>query len=204
MQREGVELLVVASSESYRYFTGEARERACLLIPGEGEAAVLLPESEARAYGGELRVLPYVALPQMLSQVNAFASRLGSKPRAAVVAEEGTPLHLLEHLASALPGFEVKVARRIMTELRMRKDRAELNAIRKAAKLACRGMERAFEEIEPGVSEARVAAEVECHLRRQGAEIARVGVASGKRSTSPERSASERKIKRHAPGVVSI
>ncbi len=204
MQREGVELLVVASSESYRYFTGEARERACLLIPGEGEAAVLLPESEARAYGGELRVLPYVALPQMLSQVNAFASRLGSKPRAAVVAEEGTPLHLLEHLASALPGFEVKVARRIMTELRMRKDRAELNAIRKAAKLACRGMERAFEEIEPGVSEARVAAEVECHLRRQGAEIARVGVASGKRSTSPERSASERKIKRHEPVVVSI
>jgi Xaa-Pro aminopeptidase len=204
MRREGVELLVVLGSASYRYFTGEAREKSCLLIPGEGEAVLLLPESEVHAYRGKLRALPYMALPQMLSQLSAFASSLSSKPRAAVVVEAGTPLHLLEHLANALPGFEVKVARRIMTELRMRKDRAELDAVRRASKLACRGMERAFEVIEPGASEAQVAAEVECHLRRGGAEIARVGVASGTRSTSPERSASDRKIGRNEPVVVSI
>jgi|GEM_PF-5733123 Xaa-Pro aminopeptidase len=204
MQREGVDLLVVASSESYRYFTGEARERMCLLIPQGGDATLLLPESEIHSYGGEIKALPYAALPQMLSQVNAFASRLGSKPRVAVVAETSTPLYMVEHLANALPGFEIKVARRIITALRMHKDAAEIRALRQAGKLAKEGMSHAIEQLRQGTTEAQLAAEVECYLRRQGAEVARVGVNSGERSTSPERTATGKKINKHEAVVISI
>ncbi len=204
MRREGVELLVVAGGASYRYFTGEARERGLLLIPQQGQAALLLPESEARSYTGELEILPYLAMPQLLSRVSAFASRLGSEPRTAVVAEASTPLYFLEHLSGALPRFEVRAARRIMTELRLRKDRAELKAVRRAARLACDAMEHALELLAPGRREAEIAAELECRLRRQGAELARAGVCSGERSASPERSATAKKMRRHEPVVVSI
>ncbi len=121
-----------------------------------------------------------------------------------MVAEESTPLYFLEHLANALPGFEIKAARRIMTELRMQKSKAEVRAIRRAAKLACNAMERALELVEPGRREAELAAEVECYLRRQGAEYARVGVCSGERSASPERSATDKKIARNEAVAISI
>ena len=203
MQREGVELLVVMGRESYRYFTGQARERACLLLPVEGDAVLLLPEGEVRA-AGEARVMPYGGLPQMFSQINYFASRVGEKPRVAVVVEGGTPLYMVEHLANAIPSIELRVARKILTELRMRKDAAERRALRRAGRLAREGMSFALEQLRSGITEAQLAAEVECHLRRQGAESARVGINSGERSASAERMPARRKLRKHEAVVIGI
>jgi Xaa-Pro aminopeptidase len=83
---------------------------------------------------------------------------------------------------------------RMMEELRIVKDETEISLIRKAAEIADQVFSHILGFIRPGISEIEIAAEMEHHMRRLGAEgpSFETIVASGKRASMPHGVASEK------------
>jgi Xaa-Pro aminopeptidase len=74
-------------------------------------------------------------------------------------------------LAKAVGGEEkLEIASNQIRELRMIKDKSEIQLIRQACKLADIGIKKASEIIRPGIKEREVAAEVEYAMRKAGSD----------------------------------
>ena len=72
----------------------------------------------------------------------------------------------------------------IMSELRIVKEDSEIEALRRAARVAVAGMDAALQSIKEGVTESQVAAEAEYAMRQNGAvDFYRSCVSSGPRSS---------------------
>lgn len=86
---------------------------------------------------------------------------------------------------------------KLIRDLRRIKTKRELKFLKKAAELAGKGMGRAMELIEPGLSEIEVAAEAEYLMRKSGSEGAPFNtiVASGENSWFPHARATDKKLK---------
>jgi Xaa-Pro aminopeptidase len=84
----------------------------------------------------------------------------------------------------------------LVEELRMIKDQAEIEKIKKAVEIADQGFKFLTNFIKPGKSEKEVALELEFFMKRQGGEANAFDfiVASGKRGALPHGVASEKKI----------
>jgi len=85
----------------------------------------------------------------------------------------------------------------LIWKLRTVKDDQELELMRRAARIADRGMEAALAAIKPGVEEFRVAAEAEYAMRRMGSEGVAFDmvVGSGVRSAYPHARGTAKRIK---------
>jgi Xaa-Pro aminopeptidase len=85
------------------------------------------------------------------------------------------------------PGVQLKPAEGLTEELRIVKDRGEIEAIRSAGKLTAEVFAELLPNIRPGLVEQDLAAEFEYRMRRKGAEGAAFEtiVASGLRSAYP-------------------
>lgn len=99
-------------------------------------------------------------------------------------------------LEEALKDIELIPAGRLVEELRLRKDEVEVEMIRRAAAIADAAFEHALGVIEPGVSEREVALEIECFMRRRGADKAafEIIVASGRHSAIPHASPTDKPL----------
>lgn len=84
----------------------------------------------------------------------------------------------------------------IVEELRMIKDKSEIDKIKKAVEIADRGFQFLVDFIQPGKTEKEVALELEFFMKRQGGEANAFDfiVASGKRGALPHGVASDKKI----------
>ncbi len=94
--------------------------------------------------------------------------------------------------------FEVNLVKEpdLIWKLRRRKTSKEIEKLRKSAKIASKGMKKAKDVIEPGISEIEVAAEVEYEMRMLGSEGTPFDtiVASGENSLYPHMSTTGKKI----------
>jgi len=99
-------------------------------------------------------------------------------------------------LRKALKGTRLKPWGKLVQELRMVKDTAELASIKKAAELTDAGVKAALNAIKPGIREYEVAAEMEYAMRKLGAEGVAFDtiVASGARSAFPHGGASAKPL----------
>lgn len=81
-------------------------------------------------------------------------------------------------------------------ELRSVKSREEIEVMRKSAEITAKTLKKAKEFIQPGVRECDVAAEMEYHARKQGAEGVSFPtlVASAERSSLPHGASTQKKI----------
>ncbi len=84
-------------------------------------------------------------------------------------------------------GLRLKPAGDLIEELRVVKDRGEIDAIRRAGSLTAEVFADLLPQVRPGVSERELAAEVEYRMRKKGADGAAFEtiVASGPRSAYP-------------------
>ncbi len=94
--------------------------------------------------------------------------------------------------------LNLKKGSKIIDELRIRKNREEIDKIIRACKIADKGMITAMDKIEEGVTEIDVALEAEYVMRKEGSEAApfETIVASGNRSALPHGISSDKKIER--------
>lgn len=101
-------------------------------------------------------------------------------------------------IRKALKGVRLKPVPGLLTGLRVRKDRFEVERIKDSARLLDSGYEKAGELICPGVAERATAIEIETFLKMAGADAMAFDtiVASGPRGALPHGKASDKKIKK--------
>jgi Xaa-Pro aminopeptidase len=202
--------LLIAPGSDLRYLLGReggSLERlTTLVIPAEGRPALVVPKLEAPGYDdvptAELGI-DVVTWVDGDDPYAVAAGRLGKPDRVAV--SDFTPaLHVLA-MRTALPGAEQVLAGPIVRELRMRKDAAEVEALRKAGAAIDRVHARVGEWLRAGRTEAEVGADIEAAIVEEGHEAADfVIVGSGPNGASPHHSLSDRVIEAGDVVVIDI
>ncbi|WP_127782932.1 Xaa-Pro peptidase family protein [Rhodococcus sp. X156] len=202
----GVDALLITPGPDLQYLLGSRAssfERlTCLVVPVQGEPAVVVPRLELAALrpsaAGELGL----AVHDWVDGVDPYALVAGllPTPARAAVSDAMPALHALP-LAAACGAPQV-LATPVLRGLRMRKDAAELDALRRAGAAIDRVHARMGEWLKPGRTEADVAADIEAAIVAEGhtgAEFIIVG--SGPHGADPHHEVSDRVLQ---PGDVVV
>ena len=202
--------LLIAPGSDLRYLIGQAggsfERLTALVIPADGAVALVVPKLEAPGFAGspldELGV-EVVTWVDGDDPYGVAADRLRGVDLVAV--SDFTPaLHVLA-LRDAMPKAEQVLAGPIVRELRMRKDAAEIEALRKAGAAIDRVHARIGEWLRAGRTEAEVGADIAAAIVEEGHILADfVIVGSGQNSASPHHAVSDRVIEAGDVVVVDI
>ncbi|MGW4486239.1 M24 family metallopeptidase [Amycolatopsis sp. NPDC004368] len=202
--------LLIAPGSDLRYLLGQAggsfERLTTLVVPADGVPALVVPKLEAPGYADVptdelgVEILTWVDGDDAYGLV---ADRLGKARRVAV--SDFTPaLHVLA-LRAALGDAEQTLAGPVVRELRMRKDAAEIAALRAAGAAIDRVHARVGEWLRAGRTEAEVGADIAAAVVEEGHTVADfVIVGSGPNGASPHHDVSDRVIERGDVVVVDI
>ncbi|HVV07675.1 Xaa-Pro peptidase family protein [Amycolatopsis sp.] len=206
--RAETDALLIAPGSDLSYFLGEAggsfeRLTALVLPAGDGAPALVVPKLEAPGYAhvpaDELGI-EIVTWVDGEDPYRMVAARLG-RPGRVAVSDNTAALHVLA-FRDALGDAEQTLAGPVVRELRMRKDPAEIAALRAAGEAIDRVHARMGEWLRPGRTEAEVGADITAAIVEEGHTHADfVIVGSGPNGASPHHDVSARVIE---PGDVVV
>jgi Xaa-Pro aminopeptidase len=214
----GLAGLVITPGYDLRYLVGSRAQTferlTALVLPASGEATVVVPRLELAALKEsavtELPVAvrdwvdgedPYAMVADALGGGLAESSR--RSPVAVAVTDAMPALHLLP-LADVL-GVVPVLATDVLRRLRMIKDPAEIDALRKAGAAIDRVHARVPEFLVPGRTEADVAADIAKAIVAEGhSEVAFIIVGSGPHGADPHHECSDRELRAGDIVVVDI
>ena len=208
-----VDLLLVTPGTDLRYLLdadGASHERlTCLVLPAAGHRAppaLVVPRLEAPGWAG----LPLDDLGVEVVTWNdgedpyLLVSDLAGGPTRVAVTDTMPARHVFG-LREALPEAAQTLAGPIVTELRMRKDAAEVAELRAAGAAIDRVHARMGEFLKAGRTEAQVGADIAAAIVEEGhTEAAFVIVGSGPNGASPHHDVSERVIESGDVVVIDI
>ena len=209
----GVDLLLVTPGTDLRYLLdadGASHERlTCLVLPASGHRAppaLVVPRLEAPGWAG----LPLADLGVEVVTWNdgedpyLLVSDLAGGPTRLAVADAMPAKHVFG-LREALPEAAQTLAGPIVSELRMRKDTAEVEQLRAAGAAIDRVHARMGEFLKAGRTEAQVGADIGAAIVEEGHTAAAfVIVGSGPNGASPHHDVSDRVIESGDVVVVDI
>lgn len=166
-RRSRSDAFYVSALPNIRYLTGFAGSAGHLLVTRGG--AVLFTDGRYRTQareqtdGIEVEIVSGDSLPAFAAAVRRRGVRK--------LAFEANRLGFATHsaLGDLLPGCELVPVQSAVEALRTCKSPSEILALRRSAALNSRAFEDACGRLEPGWTEARLAAEVEFSMRRLGA-----------------------------------
>ncbi|WP_370950009.1 M24 family metallopeptidase [Amycolatopsis sp. cg5] len=208
--KSGTDALLITPGSDLRYLIGAGggsfERLTTLVVPADGAPALVVPKLEAPGYADTpteelgIDILTWVDGDDPYKLV---AGRLGKPARVAV--SDFTPaLHVLA-LRDALGDAEQVLAGPVVRELRMRKDAAEIEALRTAGAAIDRVHARVGEWLRAGRTEAEVGADIAAAIVEEGhTEAEFVIVGSGPNGASPHHSVSDRVIEQGDVVVVDI
>jgi Xaa-Pro aminopeptidase len=183
---------VVFNGTNINYLTGFPGATA-LLIPQTGQSTLYVSEVNFEQAKAETRGFNL----QLQLRGENLMERIAKQTCPNKLAIDTLPIESWFVLAKAVGGEKkLEVAGNTVPSLRLVKDEEEIKRIREACNLAEIGMEAAIETIKPGVSERRVAAEVEYAMRKKGSDGTSFDtiIASGPSSAYPHGSCTNRII----------
>ncbi|AMO61519.1 peptidase M24 [Mycolicibacterium phlei] len=196
----GLAGLVITPGYDLRYLVGSRAQTferlTALVLPADGEPTVVVPRLE-------LASLKESAIPELGLRVRDWVD--GDDPYALVaevlggtatvaVTDSMPALHLLP-LAGVLGAVPV-LATDVLRRLRMIKDAAEIDALRKAGAAIDRVHARVPEFLKPGRTEADVAADIAEAIVAEGhSEVAFIIVGSGPHGADPHHECSDRELR---------
>ncbi|WP_194813722.1 Xaa-Pro peptidase family protein [Nocardia sp. XZ_19_385] len=207
MRAASLDALLITPGPDLQYLIGsdaESFERlTCLVITSDkATPAVVIPKLELASLSGSaagelgLRVLDWV---DGVDPYELVHSTLHAGSRIAV-ADAMPALHLIP-LARSTSGLPVS-ATPVLRELRMTKDEAEIDALRRAGAAIDRVHARMGEFLVAGRTEAEVGADIAAAIVEEGhTEVAFVIVGSGPHGADPHHGVSDRRIE---PGDVVV
>jgi Xaa-Pro aminopeptidase len=210
MRAAHLDALLITPGPDLRYLTGSAAESferlTCLVIPADGATpSVVIPKLELASLDGSaaaelgLRVLDWV---DGIDPYQLVRSALHAGSRVAV-ADAMPALHLLP-LAESFGGLPTS-ATPVLRELRMIKDAAEIDALRRAGAAIDRVHARMGEWLRAGRTEAEVGADIAAAIVEEGHTAAAfVIVGSGPHGADPHHGVSERRIESGDVVVIDI
>jgi Xaa-Pro dipeptidase len=203
----GLDAVMLNPGPTLTYLTGlhfHLMERPVVLLVAAGrQPAIVLPELEMP----KVELFPYpveaFAYPEdpaawdaaFRKAVQALAldgKKIGVEPR---------QLRLLEfrHVKNGAPEADFPDASQALASLRLRKEPDEVDAMRRAVRVAQAALEAALPAVKVGMSEKELAAELTVQLLRNGSEPEMPFspiVAAGSNSANPHAAPSERKLQR--------
>lgn len=209
--QSGTDALLIAPGSDLRYLIGAAggsleRLTTLVLPAADGVPALVVPKLEAPGYAhipaAELGI-EVVTWVDGEDPYHLVAARLGAPGRVAV-SDDTAARHVLAFRA-ACGDAEQTLAGPVLRELRMRKDAAEIAALRRAAEAIDRVHARMGEWLRPGRTEAEVGADITAAIVEEGHVCADfVIVGSGPNAASPHHDVSDRVIEAGDVVVVDI
>jgi Xaa-Pro dipeptidase len=200
-----LDAVILNPGPTLTYLTGlqfHLMERPIVLFIAPGRDPVLvLPELElpkVDLFPYKVQAFAYGELPsewddafrKAAQLLNLDGKRIGVEPR---------QLRLLEfrHVKAGAPEAEYPDASDVLSRLRLRKDKAEVDAMRRAVKIAQDALEAAIPLIKIGMIERELASELVLQLLKHGSDselpFAPI-VSSGPNGANPHASPSERKL----------
>jgi Xaa-Pro aminopeptidase len=211
----GADAVLVTPGSDLRYLTGynakQLERLTCLVLPRSGDPVLLVPQLErpaalaSPAAGLGIEIIGWAeTVDPFALAADRLTAALGAQPGRVLVANRMWAEHALK-LRDALPGAAVALADPVLRELRMRKDTAEVAALRRAGQAIDRVHRRMGEWLRPGRTEAEVGADIaEAILAAGHTSVDFVIVGSGPNSASPHHEVSDRTIMRGDMVVVDI
>ncbi|MBA8823711.1 Xaa-Pro dipeptidase [Saccharopolyspora lacisalsi] len=214
--RAGIDALLISPGSDLRYLVGaggESFERlSCLVLPAAGRdaaPALVVPKLEELGYADVpadrlgIDMVTWVDGENPHGIVTDLVHRDGAPGRVAV-ADVMPALHTIP-LRDAMPGVEQVLAGPVLRELRMRKDSAEIEALRRAGAAIDRVHARMGEFLKVGRTEAEVGADIGEAIVAEGhLEAEFIIVGSGPNGASPHHALSDRVIQAGDVVVVDI
>ena len=205
LSNSNLDAVILNPGPTLKYLTGlnfHLMERPVVLFVAQGKEPVLvLPELELP----KVDLFPYKvtgiaygenpsewdsAFRKAAQTLGLDGKRIGVEPR---------QLRLLEfrHVKAGAPEADFPDASDVLAELRLRKDKAEVDAMRHAVKIAQDALEATLPTIKIGMTEREVASELVMQLLKRGSEsempFAPI-VSAGPNSANPHASPTDRKL----------
>src|SRR6478672_3595197 len=193
--------LVITPGYDLRYLVGSRAQTferlTALVLPATGEPTIVVPRLELASLKESAVTELGLAVRDWVDGDGPYrfaADALGGAPVATAVTDAMPALHLLP-LADVL-GVVPVLATDVLRRLRMIKDPAEVDALRKAGAAIDRVHARVPEFLVPGRTEADVAADIAEAIVAEGhSEVAFVIVGSGPHGADPHHSYSGRELR---------
>ena len=206
----GLAGLVITPGYDLRYLVGSRAQTferlTALVLPADGEPTVVVPRMELAALKDSAVVELGVRVRDWVDGDDPYglvADVFGGGPVATAVTDAMPALHLLP-LAKVLGTVPV-LATDVLRRLRMIKDDAEVDALRKAGAAIDRVHARVPEFLVPGRTEADVAADIAEAIVAEGhSEVAFIIVGSGPNGADPHHECSDRVLEEGDVVVVDI
>lgn len=201
-KEHGIDGFFISSEPNMRYLTGyssQAFERLLgVVVPVNGEEPVLIvPELEVekamnlssfkdiRSYSDAES--PARLLGRVLDELKLARGMFGI--------EGFLPFRYYEILRKIAPYLEIHEVSDVFRKLRLIKLEGEIDLMKRAAKIAIKGIKAGTETVRIGISELSVAFEIEREIRESGGEsVPFCTVLSGKNSALPHGSTSNKEI----------
>ena len=186
LDKNGIDGSVIRTLSSFIYFTGTKWLRPSLLVPSRGEPLVILAKGEEELFRRKSWIentVYFQRTEELMGIVTTWIRRNNYNRIGLEFSVERDSYILFYEMFKRLnPNIELVDVRGLSMELRMIKDEWELDNIRKAGRIAVKGMKVAEEEIKPGKSELEIASEVLRELMSSGSEDPKVYVSATPRA----------------------
>jgi D-alanyl-D-alanine dipeptidase len=205
--KAGLAGLVITPGYDLRYLIGSRAQTferlTALVLPVSGDPTIVVPRLELASLKQSAVTDLGLVVRDWVDGDDPYqlvAAAMGGAPIATAVTDSMPALHLLP-LADVLGVLPV-LATDVLRELRMVKDAAEVDALRKAGAAIDRVHARVPEFLVPGRTEADVAADIAEAIVAEGhSEVAFVIVGSGPHGADPHHEYSDREIQ---PGDIVV
>lgn len=196
----GLAGLVITPGYDLRYLLGSRAQTferlTALILPADGQPTIVVPRLELASLRESAVPELGLAVRDWVDGENPYqmvADALGGGQVATAVTDSMTALHLLP-LADVL-GVVPVLATDVLRQLRMVKDGAEIDALRKAGAAIDRVHARVPEFLVAGRTEADVAADIAQSIVEEGhSSVAFIIVGSGPNGADPHHECSDREL----------
>jgi len=205
LRTSGLDAVILHPGPTLTYLTGlhfHLMERPVVLLLAQDQVpAIVIPELELQKVSDppyRLQVFSYPENPtewdgvfrKAVQALGLDGRRIGVEPR---------QLRLLEfrHVKNGAPEAEFPDASEVLAQLRLRKDKAEVEAMRRAVQIAQNALGATIPLIKIGMTEKELASELVTQLFKHGSESDMPFspiVSAGPNSANPHASPTERKL----------
>jgi Xaa-Pro dipeptidase len=205
LRDSGLDAVILNPGPTLTHLTGlrfHLMERpVVLLFAKDQDPAIVLPELELQKVASlpyKLQVFPYPENPsewdnafrKAAQTLNLDGKRIGVDPR---------QLRLLEflHVKAGAPEADYPEASDVLSSLRLKKEKAEVEAMRRAVQIAQAALEATIPSIRMGMTEKELSSELVVQLLKQGSDSEMPFppiVSGGPNSANPHASPTERKL----------
>ena len=182
LMENNIDGAVIRTLSTFTYFTGTRWLRPSLLVPAEGEPIALVVDGEDEEFRQRTwieEIVEYQEAETLMATVVSWIRSNGYRRVGLEFSVERDSYLLFYKVFKRLnPEVEIVDIMDLTFQLRMFKDDWEKENIRKAGKIAAKGVKMAEEIIEPGMSELEIASEIHHLLMREGSEDPKIYVST--------------------------